>query len=141
MPYPQEYQVANIKFHEFLDDVKKQADFVSTHMTYSMVQGVLQVFRRRISLKEAIRFSNLLPAGLRAFFVADWNPDEEQKKFTSREILLAEVQELRKDHNFSFLCNDAIKAVAYALRKHVDNEKLDKLLSSFPAGAKEYWEV
>lgn len=34
-----------------------------------MVQGVLQTFRRRLDVKEAVLFANVLPPMLRALFV------------------------------------------------------------------------
>jgi uncharacterized protein (DUF2267 family) len=40
-----------------------------------MVQGVLQTFRRRLEISEAIRFAGVLPPVLRAIFVADWDQD------------------------------------------------------------------
>lgn len=79
MPYPQEYQIATSVFQDFLADVKRNCDFGSSHMAYTVTQGVFQAFRRRLSLDDAIRFSNILPAGLRALFVADWDLNEEMK--------------------------------------------------------------
>ena len=139
MPYPQEYQLATMKFHDFLSDVSANAGFTSTHMAYTMTQGVLQVFRRRLSLEDAIRFSNILPAGIRALFVADWDPAEEQQDFHDRASMLREAGQLRSQHNFSFMVEDSIAEVANALRNHVDEHALDTVLSGFPEGALEFW--
>ncbi|XXJ19809.1 DUF2267 domain-containing protein [Desulfovibrio caledoniensis] len=141
MPYPQEYQIATMVFTDFLGEVKTNASFQTRHMAYTAAQGVFNVFRRRLSLGDAIRFSNLLPAGIRALFVADWDPDEERKEFQEREKMLAEVSRLRPEHNFSFLTEDAIRDVARALRNHVDCEKLDTMLHTFPRGAVAFWEA
>ena len=141
MPYPQEYQIATLKFQDFLRDVKDIAFLGSGHMAYTMTQSVLQVFRRRLSLEDAIRFSNILPAGIRALFVADWDLAEPEKGFQERDDLLEEVQQLRREHNFAFLSDDAIRDVAKAMRRHVDEERLDALLRSFPEGASEFWQT
>ena len=127
MPYPHEYTVATYKFSDFLNDVKEEAGFGSPHMAYTMVQGVFQVFKRRVDLKSAIRFANVLPVGLRALFVADWDPDEELLPFTDLETMNKEVKQLRPDHNFS--TDMAIQDVAKVLNKHVDQEKLREVLS------------
>ena len=141
MPYPQEYQIATMQFTDFLGDVKTNASVQTRHMAYTMTQGVFQVFRRRLSLENAIRFSNVLPAGIRAFFVADWDPYEERKPFPDRQEMLHEVQQLRAEHNFAFMTDDAIRDVAKALRNHVDCDKLDRLLGTFPKGAVEFWKT
>jgi uncharacterized protein (DUF2267 family) len=137
MPYPHEYTVATYKFSNFLNDVKEEAGFGSPHMAYTMVQGVFQVFRRRVDLKSAIRFANVLPVGLRALFVADWDPDEEQLPFTDFETMNNEVRQLRPDHNFS--TETAIQDVAKVLKKHVDQEKLREVLKGISGEAVEFW--
>lgn len=141
MPYPQEYQIATMTFTDFLGDVKTNAGLQTRHMAYTMTQGVFQVFRRRLTLQDAIRFSNLLPAGIRAFFVADWDPDEKSQPFTQRRSMLEEVAQLRAQHNFSFMTDDAIRDVAKALRNYVDGELFNKLLNSFPDGAHDFWDT
>ena len=84
MPVPPEYERASAKFYEYLLDARNNADLWSTHVTYTMTQGVFQVFRRRISTQQAIDFANLLPICLRALFVTDWDIQEEQKQFIDR---------------------------------------------------------
>jgi len=139
MPYPHEYQVATDRFSDFLGDVKEEADFGSRHMAYTMVQGVFQVFRRRVDLKSAISFSNVLPVGMRALFVADWNLDEEQLTFTDMETMNREVRQLRSDHNFS--TPSAIQQVAVAVKKYVDQEEVRKVLSEISDEALAFWQV
>ena len=138
MPVPPEYERASAKFCEYLLDARNNADLWSTHVTYTMTQGVFQVFRRRISTQQAIDFANLLPICLRALFVTDWDIREEQKQFVDREAMTEEVRLLRAKHNFS--TDTAIRDVARAIRQQVDKESFDKLLSDFPDGAIEFWE-
>jgi uncharacterized protein (DUF2267 family) len=102
-----------------------------------MTQGVFQTFRRRLSTKDAIAFANVLPICLRALFVTDWNPDEEKMSFEDREAMNREVRSLREERNFS--TKTAIRDVARTLRRHVDEEAFDKVLSSLPQGAVEFW--
>jgi uncharacterized protein (DUF2267 family) len=92
MPVPAEYQRARDDFYDFLTDARDTASLWSTHVAYTMTQAVFQTFRRRLSFKEAIAFANILPACLRALFVADWDTDEPQKPFQSREIMTEEVK-------------------------------------------------
>jgi uncharacterized protein (DUF2267 family) len=81
MPVPPEYQRARDDFYNFLIDARDTAGLSSTHQAYMMVQGVFQTFRRRLDLKDAIRFAGVLPAVLRAIFVADWNTEEPRRPF------------------------------------------------------------
>jgi uncharacterized protein (DUF2267 family) len=137
MPVPNEYQRATDDFYSFLLDARDMAGLWSTHVTYTMTQGVFQVFRKRLSIRQSIEFANILPVGLRALFVSDWNMDESKKEFQSREAMTQEVRNLRKEHNFS--TDDAIGVIATVLRKHVDEKRLDKVLENFPEGSVEFW--
>jgi len=137
MPVPAEYGRAGDHFYAFLMDAKEASGLVTTNQSYTMTQGVFQVFRRRIDLKEAIRFANILPTGLRALFVADWDPEEPKQPFTDIPTMTQEVRALRFEHNLS--PDNAIKAVATALRKHVDEAKLEHLLEAFAPEAKAFW--
>ena len=138
MPVPTEYERASAKFYDYLVDARDTAGLWSTHVTYTMTQGVFQVFRRRLSTNDAIALANVLPICLRALFVTDWDTDEEKKPFESREVMTREVKLLRKDHNFS--TETTIKDVAQALRRHVNKEVFEKLLAQLPEGAAEFWE-
>jgi uncharacterized protein (DUF2267 family) len=104
-----------------------------------MAQGVLQAFRRRLDFKDAILFANVLPVGLRALFVVDWDVDEPRRPFEDRETMTKEVRSLRADHNFS--PEAAIQDVARALRKNVDERDLDRVLAKLPEGAVEFWRI
>lgn len=139
MPVPSEYERASDRFYQYLVDARDTAGLWSTHVTYTMTQGVFHTFRRRLSTKDAIAFANLLPICLRALFVSDWNTDEPKKPFENREIMTKEVKSLRSEHNFS--TDTAIRDVANALRRHVDEEAFDRLLAQLPAGAVEFWKI
>ena len=138
MPVPAEYQQASARFYDYLVDARDTTGLWSTHVTYTMTQGVFQVFRRRLSTKDAIAFANVLPTCLRALFITDWDIDEEKKPFESREVMTREVKALREEHNFS--TETAIQDVAKALRRHVDEAAFDRLLAQLPKGAVEFWE-
>ncbi len=137
MPFPAEYERASEHFKRFLMDARDASMLGSSHQAYTMVQGVLQTFRRRLDIKEAILFANVLPPMLRALFVTDWNVDEPKRLFEDRLTMTKEVQKLRADHNFA--PDSAIKDVAVALRKHVDETAFDQVLAMLPDGAIEFW--
>lgn len=137
MTVPAEYERSSAKFYEFLIEARDISGLWSTHVTYTMVQGVFRVFRRRLSVDQSIQFANELPICLRALFVTDWDLSEPIRKFESLEAMTAEVKELRSRHNFS--TDSAIQSVAAALRKQVNAESFDRLLEGLPAGAKEFW--
>jgi uncharacterized protein (DUF2267 family) len=137
MPVPQEYKRASLDFDRFMVDARDISGLATTHQTYTMVQGVLQAFRRRLTPREAAQFANVLPPVLRAIFVADWNPDEPRRPFGDRAVLTREVQALRPDHNFA--PESSIRDVATALRKNIDEAALDRVLAQLPPGAADYW--
>jgi len=76
---------------------------------------------------------------VRALFVADWDLEEPRRAFGDRAAMTAEVHELRRDHNSS--PDDAIEAVAIALRGQVEEAKPDRALERLPPGAVAYWAV
>jgi uncharacterized protein (DUF2267 family) len=139
MPIPVEYQRATEHLRAFLVDVRDACGYGSTHMAYTTVQAVFQAFRRRLTLAEAIRFAGALPAGMRALFVADWDPCEARRPFVARTALYEEIVALRPTHNFS--APDAIRDVAMCLWRHVDGEALTALLAELPEGAAAFWRV
>jgi len=139
MPMPVEYQRATDHFHQFLADARDEANLGSVHQAYTMAQGVFQVFRRRLKIEEAIRFANILPAGLRALFVADWDTEEPILPFEDRASMTREVQSLRPQHNFS--PDSSIRDVAVALRRNVDEAALDRVLATLPETARQFWQT
>lgn len=139
MPIPSDYQRASLDFERFMVDARDAAGLATTNMAWNMVVGVLYTFRRRLSVAEALRFADVLPPVLRAIFVSEWQPDAEPLPFADRAALTREVRSLRPAHNFS--PDDAIRAVAQALRRQVDEAALERVLATLPPGAREYWAV
>jgi uncharacterized protein (DUF2267 family) len=139
MTIPSEYQRASIEFEKFMVDARDISGLNTTNMAYTMVVGVLHTFRRRLALQDALRFANVLPAVVRAIFVSDWDTEQPQLPFADRASMTKEVQQLRKQHNFS--PDSAIHDVALALRRNVDQQEFDRLLSSLAPEAKAYWRV
>ncbi len=137
MPFPIEYATATKDFYSFMEDVKAKSELHSFHVTYTMVQSVFQVFRRRISLQEALTFANTLPVALRALFVKDWDIHEPKKAFESFEIMNQEVKELRYPHNFSI--DNAIEIVANVLPNHVERIYFAKMMETMPPKAQVFW--
>lgn len=139
MPMPFEYQNASLEFERFMLDARDSAGLATTNMAWNMVVGVLHTFRRRLTVPQAIAFAVVLPPVLRALFIEDWDLDASPVGFASPEALLAEVRSVRHAHNFS--PENAIPAVAAALRRQVDPASFERVLSSLPAGARQYWAV
>ncbi len=137
MPVPAQYQRATDFFFQFLDDARDISGLASTNQAYTMAQGVLQTFRRRLDLRSAIRFASVLPVGLRALFIADWDLDEPTRPFSDTLTMTREVRALRADHNFS--PETAIRDVNLALRRHVDEAAFDRVLATLPEGAQLFW--
>jgi len=139
MTIPMEYRTAVEDFEAFLKDARDESGLATRNQVYTMVQGVFQAFRRRLDIRDAIRFANMLPPLLRALFVDDWDVDEPRRSFGSREAMTREVQALRLDHNFA--PDSAIRDVAVALRKRVDETALDRLLAMLPEDAQAFWRL
>lgn len=137
MTLPPEYQRASQEFEKFMVDARDISGLATTNMAYTMVQGVLQAFRRRLNVRDAALFANVLPAVVRAIFVADWNTDEPQRAFEDRATMTKEVQSLRAAHNFA--PDTAIQDVAKALRQNIDQAALDRVLAELPQGAAQFW--
>jgi|SRR5579883_777377 len=136
---PMELQHASADFERFLADAKELSGLATRNQVYTMVQGVLQVFRRRLDLEDAIRFANVLPPLLRAIFVADWDTQAPRVAFGDRAAMTREAQALREHHNFAPA--SCISDVATALRKHVDVAAFRGVLAALPPGAEEFWRV
>jgi uncharacterized protein (DUF2267 family) len=139
MPVPSEYQRATDDFYKLLIDARDAAGLTTTNQAYTMVQGVFQTFRRRLQLEQAIQFLSILPVGARALFVADWNVDEPKRPFEDRAVMTKEVQALRSEHNFA--PETAIRDVARALRRNVDETAFERMLDMLPDRAREFWRV
>ena len=101
MPIPAEYLNSTRTFEKFMVDVRDISDLNTSNMAFNMVAGVLLTFRRRLSIKDALRFANVLPPPIRALFVADWDADEPTLEFGDRGEMTREVKSLRAAHNWS----------------------------------------
>jgi uncharacterized protein (DUF2267 family) len=137
MPFPIEYATATQDFYKFMDDVKQKADFHSFHVTYTMVQGVFQAFRRRVSIEEALCFANCLPVALRALFVKDWDINKPKKEFESFDKMNEDVKKLRHEHNFSR--DNAIEIVSSVLLNHVEKVHFSKMMEKMSDDIKLFW--
>lgn len=104
-----------------------------------MLQGVLQVFRRRLKVQDAISFAQVLPPLPRALFIENWDPAEALSSNWNPSALSREVRQLRIHHNFS--PDTAIQNVAAALRKHVDQTEFARCLARLPSEARAFWEA
>jgi uncharacterized protein (DUF2267 family) len=139
MTVPMEYKYASRDFDAFLTDARRMLDLATPHQTYTAVQAVLTVFRRRLNVGQTIAFAQVLPPVLRAIFVYEWKPEEPAVAFEERARLTREVQAYRGDHNFA--PDSAIADVAAALRRHVHVKAFDVVLAQLPPGSVEFWSV
>lgn len=134
---PMEYRQASADFDAFMLELRDQAGLATTNQTYTLLQAVLQVFRRRLSVSEAVAFAGVLPPVLRAIFVSDWELDEPLREFGSRAVMTREAMQLRPDHNFS--TDTAIADVARILRRHVDAGAFERAMAGLPPAARDFW--
>lgn len=112
---------------------------VSDNSAYTAVDAVFQVFRKRLTPEQGLAFASVLPSVLRAIFVKDWDVTKGPIDFSSREEMTKEAQLVRKDHNLT--PENAIEATAWALRRCADQRDLDRVLSSLPRAAQDFWQV
>jgi uncharacterized protein (DUF2267 family) len=139
MTWPSEYQQACVHFERFMVAARDAADLATTNQAWTMVEGVLLAFRRRLTTSQIVEFANVLPPLLRALFLNNWQLADAPRPFASREIMTTEVQDLRRAHNFS--PTNAIEAVAKALRCSLDEALLNEVLATFPKEAAAFWAV
>ncbi|TLP46839.1 DUF2267 domain-containing protein [Cohaesibacter sp. CAU 1516] len=137
MPMPLEIAHASEVYETTLLALKDDLDLTTRNQTYTVLEAVLVVFRRRLSAAEILRFAGLLPPVARAIFVAGWDEHEGKEVFGCREDWTREVKGLRQHHNFA--PDDAIRVVVATLRRHMDEAALDQLLGQLPDGAVDYW--
>lgn len=138
MPMPYTYRHASAEFSAFLRDAREELGLESDNMAYTATDAVFRVFRARLTVEEALAFADILPAVLRAIFVADWRPAA-PLPFADRASLTREAQAVRPHHNLT--PDHAIAALARVLRRHVLAIDLDRVLARLPPGAAEFWSV
>ena len=128
MPLPTAYRHASKDWRAFLDDVKDRLGLDSDNSAYTVVDAVLQVFRRRLTPAQGIAFADVLPGVLRAIFVYRWDVASPPVPFGTRQQMTREAQAVRPHHNLT--PDHCIAAVAWALRRHVRQADLDRILAA-----------
>jgi uncharacterized protein (DUF2267 family) len=139
MPMPHAYRHAHRDWRAFLDDVQEVTGLTSDNMAYTAIEAVLKTFRCRLTVAEALRFADILPAVPRAIFVSGWDSTAPVVPFAPRAALEAEVRAHRPHHNLT--PDTAIEAVARALWRQVRHDDLSAVLATLPEGAADYWTV
>lgn len=139
MPLPWTYRHASKEWSAFLADVKTRMDLTSDNMAYTAVDGVLQVFRRRLTVQQGLDFADVLPSVLRAIFVYRWDTGQAPVPFADRATLTAEVQQVRVNHNLT--PDNAIEATAWAVRRVTNRLDFERVLARLPEGAQAFWHV
>jgi uncharacterized protein (DUF2267 family) len=61
-----------------------------------------------------------------------------RRRFEDRAIMTKEVQALRSEHNYA--PETAIRNVAIALRRNLDQAAFDRVLTTLPQGATQFWQ-
>lgn len=139
MTVPAPYESAWRDFDRLLRDARDESGLVTINQAYTMLEGVLRVFRRRLTLEQGIRFAGTLPPLTCALFVANWDTSDAPVPFSDRASMAAEVLTVRPAHNWAQ--PTAIHDVAWAMRRHVLRlEEFDAVLASLPDGAVEFWD-
>ncbi|WP_306117748.1 MULTISPECIES: DUF2267 domain-containing protein [unclassified Roseitalea] len=139
MPMPQDYQIAQQAFDALIADARDRLGLATRNQSYTVLQAVLTVFRRRLTPAQILIFADALPALTRAIFVAGWHEGEHRAGFGSRTALEAEVRDLRRHHNFA--PEGSIRIIAGVLRRHADADRLAAALAALPERARRYWDA
>lgn len=101
MPYPHEYAIATQAWQKVLDAVQDETDLATSNQAFTVLEGVLKAFRRRLDVQDSLRFADVLPVPVRALFVHNWDIKEERMPFLPPLKLADEVRSLRRTHNFA----------------------------------------
>nr|WP_254660300.1 DUF2267 domain-containing protein [Ketogulonicigenium vulgare] len=136
---PWTYRHASKEWRAILDDLKDRMDLVSDNSAYTAMDGVLQVFRRRLTAQQGLDFASVLPSVPRAVFVADWRLAQPPMPFEDRGALVQEVKKIRQHHNLT--PDNAIEATAWSLRRYIDRNDFERVLSRLPEGSVAFWHV
>lgn len=139
MPMPLDYQHASEDFERFLREVITRTGLSTRNQAFTTVQAVLLAFRRRLDLRDALRFAQKLPPLLRAIFVADWDVDAAPVAVGGPEAWRRDIQSLRRDHNFS--PDDTLIQLAGALRASIGAQAYEELRAAAPPWARDFWPV
>ncbi len=136
MPMPWTYRHAEKEWKSLVADAREEMSLTSDNMTYTAIQAMFQVVRRRLTAQQGLDFAAVLPAIPRAIFVEGWKL-EPPLPFGPREELVAEVQAFRPHHNLT--PGTVLESVSRALRRHMDQRDLDRVLAGLPDEATAYW--
>ncbi|TCL08580.1 uncharacterized protein (DUF2267 family) [Shimia isoporae] len=139
MPMPWTYRHSEREFKAFLQDARQRMELQSDNNTYTAVDGVLRAFRARLTPQQVVDFAQVLPSTLRAILIQDWDTTSPIVAWGSRGDQLADVQNLRLHHNLT--PDTVIEATAWALRRHVRQIDLDRVLKSIGPQAEAFWHV
>lgn len=101
----------------------------SDNSTYTAIEAVFHVFRRRLTAQEGLDFASVLPAIPRAIFVGGGKL-EAGVEFGSRADWVAEAKGFRPHQNRT--PDGVLVAVRRALRRHMDQRDLDRVLARGP---------
>ena len=137
MPYPYEYAVASQTWLQVLDAVRQETDLSTRNQAFTVMEGVLRTFRRRLEVQDSLRFADELPVPVRALYVHDWDLSLPRLPFRAHLDLADEVRSLRRHHNFAGATS--VPDVARALRRFVHGPRFDALLATLPTGAVDFW--
>lgn len=139
MPVPPEYLRVGEFFSDFLLRVREETQLATRHQSYTCLQAVLTVFRRRLTAPQILGFAQILPPAVASIFIDGWTTDEFTGTWGAREALTEDVMHLRQHHNFS--TDTAIADVARALRRTVGDAALEAALAPLGPEAQAYWAV
>lgn len=137
MTVPEEYRQASRDFEAVLVDLRDTAMLSTTHRAYTTLEAVLRAFRSRLTVEQGLEFADVLPVGLRALFVSDWNINAPVLSFLPHDKMMVEVMALRHNHNLS--TQGAIDDVTAVLRRHLDERRLRAFLSTVSPDALRFW--
>ncbi len=137
MTVPAPYVEASAEFRAFLLDLRDLAGLTTTNQAFTVAEGVLLAFRRRLDVVQVARVADVLPAVLRAIFVAGWDPTTRPVPFGDDAAVIRDVLALRPLHNYATASSRS--DVARALRRHVDEARFDRVLASLGDDAVAFW--
>lgn len=139
MTVPMEFRTAQKDFDAFMIALRDRAMLQTTHQTYTMLDAVFRVFRKRLTLREFALFAGHLPPLLRALFIQEWDPDAPIEPFETRQQHAAEILAVRQDHNLS--TPTAIEEVCETLRQQLGSQKFEDLMGVLTPEARAFWQV
>lgn len=131
-----EFRLASARFDDLLAEIADASHLTSRHQAYTVLDGVLRTFRRRLTPEQLLAFAQVLPPLVQSMLLAEWQPAPPHADW-SPETLLREVRQLRPHHNLA--PDNAIDTVATVLRRHVEPTAFEAWLAELPAPARTFW--